>query len=392
MNFVNLFLLISSFQGVILGLLIFFSPFFKSSTNNYLGYSIGILSLLMFNIFLSNIRVFDTYPKLNILNEIEWVFLFPVFFFFYILRVLNHDLAKNKTLKWLYLPIVLSTIINVIVNLERDYSLYKIMFEGKESLYNLVIDIEEKYSYIFNVTLSVWSYRLIEKSLNNESLNIRWVKKLWLFVFFMIISWIILAFIEDIILKSYPQLDNYIIADLYILAIELSFFVYWVAYTGFYKLKIANERKEILDILNKKPVTTKGSQKGNFEKHKRSMPVSSSNFLENNSYFLKLEQLLLEQFIYRDPDLSREVVAEKLGISSGYLSQIVNTITQKNFTAYINSYRIEEAKRMILNEHFDKYSLLAIGLESGFKSKTTFYNSFKKETGCTPSEFKKKHK
>ncbi len=47
---------------------------------------------------------------------------------------------------------------------------------------------------------------------------------------------------------------------------------------------------------------------------------------------------------------------------------------------------------MILNEQFDKYSLLAIGFESGFKSKTTFYNSFKKETNCTPREFKNKYK
>jgi len=102
--------------------------------------------------------------------------------------------------------------------------------------------------------------------------------------------------------------------------------------------------------------------------------------------------LIHEEHIYRDPNLSQDAVAEKLGISAGYLSQIINTVAQKNFKAYINGFRVEETKRMMLDTEFDKYSLLSIGLESGFNSKTTFYNSFKKETGYTPSEFKKKHK
>lgn len=388
MNPINLFLLIAAFQGFVLSILILFSSFFKSKANNYLGYTIGILSLIMLNIFLSNIRVFDTHPKLRILDTIEWSFLFSTFFFFYILKVVNHDLIKNKTLTLLYLPIALSVIIHIIAHLEVDFSLYEIRFEGKVFLYDLVFGLEEIGSYIFNATLLVWSYRVIKKTSNNKSLTVRWVKKLWFFVFFITLTWIILFLIDLFLLESYPQLDHYIIYDLYILAIQLSLLVYWVAYTGLYKLKLANGRKEILDLLDKKATNSKESRENTI----KSMRVSSSNFSENNAYFVKLEQLLLEQFIYRDPDLSREVVAEKLGISTGYLSQIVNTITEKNFTAYINSFRIEEAKRMILDEQFDKYSLLSIGLESGFKSKSTFYNSFKKETGSTPSAFKNKHK
>ncbi len=208
----------------------------------------------MFNIFLSNVGVFDTFPKLRIINKVEWILLFPVFFFFYILKVINHDLANSKKLKWLYLPIVLSTIMHLIENLERDYSLYKITVKAKQFLYDLVFGIEELGCYTFNIILLAWSYIAIKKSLINKTSNVKWVKKLWFFIFFMTISWIILNFIEDIILKSYPQLDNY----LYILAIELSFFVYWVAYTGLYKLKLANERKEILEILNKNPENIKG--------------------------------------------------------------------------------------------------------------------------------------
>lgn len=346
----------------------------------------------MFNLFLDNIAIFDMYPKLIIINSIEWVFLFPVFFFFYILNVINHDLVKNKKLKWLYLPMLLSIIIHLIECLEMDYSLYRVVFNAKDFLYNLVFGIEEICTYIFNAILLIWSYKVIKKSLDNKNTNVKWVKRLWFFVFFIMLSWIILFLIDVILFESNPQLVDYILFDLYILAIELSLFVYWVAYTGLYKLKLANERKDILALLNKKSTPIEVIGEVTYENDTKRMLVSPKIFSENNSYFLKLEQLLQKQFIYRDPDLSREVVAEKLGISPGYLSQIVNTITHKNFTTYINSYRIEEAKGMILDEQFDKYSLQSIGLESGFKSKSTFYNSFKKETGSTPIEFKNNHK
>nr|WP_255596565.1 helix-turn-helix domain-containing protein [Flavobacterium potami] len=109
----------------------------------------------------------------------------------------------------------------------------------------------------------------------------------------------------------------------------------------------------------------------------------------DNLYFQKLESLCKNEHIYTDSTLSREKVAEKLGISAGYLSQIINTVTGDNFAHYINQYRVEAVKEMISNLEYDNYNLLAMGLESGFTSKTTFYKAFKKVTGQTPNEYKK---
>jgi YesN/AraC family two-component response regulator len=92
--------------------------------------------------------------------------------------------------------------------------------------------------------------------------------------------------------------------------------------------------------------------------------------------------------IYTDSTLNREKVAAKLGISAGYVSQIINTITEDNFANYINQYRVEAVKEMISNSDYENYNLLAMGLESGFTSKTTFYKAFKKHTGQTPNEYK----
>lgn len=59
------------------------------------------------------------------------------------------------------------------------------------------------------------------------------------------------------------------------------------------------------------------------------------------------------------------------------------------FLDYINQLRVEEAKQYLQNPEFENYTLVAIGLEASFNSKTTFNNCFKKFTGKTPSEYKK---
>nr|WP_246223704.1 AraC family transcriptional regulator [Fulvivirga kasyanovii] len=100
-------------------------------------------------------------------------------------------------------------------------------------------------------------------------------------------------------------------------------------------------------------------------------------------------RLFEEENIYRNPNLSRADIAERLGISVGYLSQIINEQSDKNIPDYLNYYRVEEVKKMLLDPDFDQYSLLAIGFEAGFNSKTAFYTAFKKETGTTPANFKK---
>ena len=68
---------------------------------------------------------------------------------------------------------------------------------------------------------------------------------------------------------------------------------------------------------------------------------------------------------------------------------LVNKFSGKNFSDYINSLRVEEAKRCLRNPGFEAYTMVAIGLECGFNSKSTFYTAFKKFTGQTPTSFRK---
>jgi AraC-like DNA-binding protein len=65
---------------------------------------------------------------------------------------------------------------------------------------------------------------------------------------------------------------------------------------------------------------------------------------------------------------------------------------KKNFYDLVNGYRVEEAKRLLLDPKSFNYTILSVGFEAGFNSKTTFNTVFKKFTGLSPTEFRDKKK
>lgn len=93
---------------------------------------------------------------------------------------------------------------------------------------------------------------------------------------------------------------------------------------------------------------------------------------------------------YLDPDISIHTLAQKIGISKNHLTQVLNERLKVNFYEYINGRRVDEAKKMICSPAYNHLTLTGIGLEAGFKSKTAFNQNFKKVTGCTPTEWKRK--
>ena len=82
-------------------------------------------------------------------------------------------------------------------------------------------------------------------------------------------------------------------------------------------------------------------------------------------------------------------LADSLTVPAYHLSQLINDEFLVNFYDFINKYRVEEAKKLLI-EDTHNYKILAIAYEVGFNSKATFNRVFKKFTDVTPSEFKEK--
>ena len=78
-------------------------------------------------------------------------------------------------------------------------------------------------------------------------------------------------------------------------------------------------------------------------------------------------------------------------MSVSSLSKTINDESGFSFSDYINSLRVEKAKQLLASEDFKEYTILSIGLECGFNSKSTFYLAFKKFTNTTPTDFRKQN-
>ena len=113
------------------------------------------------------------------------------------------------------------------------------------------------------------------------------------------------------------------------------------------------------------------------------LPDRAEHYLGQLQYVMGTEKPFL------DSRLTLQRLADRLSILNRHLSQIINEQLDQNFHDFVNGYRVEEAKKMLLDPNNRHWTIEAIAQEAGFSSRTAFYTAFKKHVGMTPSQFKK---
>ena len=108
-----------------------------------------------------------------------------------------------------------------------------------------------------------------------------------------------------------------------------------------------------------------------------------------SQYIRRLQFLMESERLFRDPDLSLSLLAQRLNLNTSYLSQVFNQHLEKKFLDFVNEFRLEEAKRLLSDPLRSQSSALEIGLEAGFNSKSNYYRLFKEATGLTPIEYRR---
>jgi AraC-like DNA-binding protein len=106
----------------------------------------------------------------------------------------------------------------------------------------------------------------------------------------------------------------------------------------------------------------------------------------------KLSKLMEEEKPYLDSNLTLTRLAESLNVSPHNLSEVINTQLQQTFFDFVNQYRVEQVKKDLADPRKQHLTFLALALDAGFSSKSSFNAIFKKHTGLTPSEYMKKIK
>lgn len=110
---------------------------------------------------------------------------------------------------------------------------------------------------------------------------------------------------------------------------------------------------------------------------------------EAEKYFNRVKSHMKARKAFLNPDLTVKDLADELAIPARYVSQIINQFARQNFYDFVNSYRIEEAKRLFTDTSRGRKTVLEILYQVGFNTKSAFNAAFKKHTGMTPTHYRK---
>jgi len=348
--------------GYFVSIALVVSPFYKSRANNYLALSLFLLSSLTF---LEWPRVSMDNMLFQFLSNIRLDFLFATTFVTYFLIQIKHKSINKNWYKRMYFPFIGSVIVEILISF-FDYvlSIYNSVFD---ILIYLTLDIA---STVLNAYLILWGRHLVKKSTTISEDKRRWLLRLNLFIICIIVVWILTKI--DFLTSNtlYPR---------YFLWLLLSLFSWWILYYGVFKLQVIAQKEEIHEYL--------------ISKKTPSTPIKKKiNSTTTSKIIAELYKVMEDEELYKNPLLSRFDLATRLETSEGYLSQIINQELHKSVIQFVNEYRIEAAKKLLQDPVFNKYSVEAIGMEAGFKSKSAFYNAFSLSLNMSPGAYKKLQK
>ncbi len=111
---------------------------------------------------------------------------------------------------------------------------------------------------------------------------------------------------------------------------------------------------------------------------------------KENDIIVRIDEVMKEQRLYKNPNLSLNDLAEAISESRNDISRSLNNGLNKTFYNYINELRIEESKRLLSDETLLHFTIEGIAAESGFKTMSVFYKFFKDIEKATPAVYRKR--
>ncbi|MEO1259560.1 MAG: helix-turn-helix domain-containing protein [Bacteroidota bacterium] len=370
LNIFSIIYLFGTLQGLILAGIFLFSQTFSKKSNGYMASMLIVfMALNLLGVF-EEARLFSKYPALEFL-PIVWYGIIPPATYFFVQYLTAPAYKFPRWGYYLFIPFIVQFIFQ-----SSEFILFllgKINLTEYLPVHYVIENTFETVSAFYALIVSVVILKTLfryEKSLYNDFAEIndkslRWLSHTLLGGLVLIFVWFIVAF-SDYFQNSYVQMMSRF------LMIGLSVLIYWIGYSMLMRRELFVRENIMDEIIPVSPTeeTTKLSDRA-------------------DDHYRKLIAVMEENHLYRNPDINMSILSEKIGLSKGYLSQIINNKEHKNFFDFINTYRVEEVKQKMANAEFAHFNILGLAMDAGFKSKSTFNAVFKKMTGQTPSQYRR---
>lgn len=260
-----------------------------------------------------------------------------------------------------------------------------------------------QFHYLFRILLQtlyfIYSVYLVKKSQPNFFTFKNWknhlhkdLKFVLVCLSFLVLFQFIYAFVEFQTILGLTNLsaENYLLRRLSLIGLlGLNVFAnYRLGFSS--ESDVSNELKkavkigEKIDLLQSSPSYL---DRNNTLQHDDILTLS-----QEESELIKSRIILKfnDEQLFTENGMKLNDFAQRINIPPRVISSVIKNEFDKNFNEFLNQHRIAFAVTKIEEGYLDDYTLEALGKMSGFNSRTTFFNAFKKELGCSPSEYWKK--
>ncbi|OJJ19363.1 hypothetical protein BKI52_21370 [marine bacterium AO1-C] len=197
-----------------------------------------------------------------------------------------------------------------------------------------------------------------QKYLVSSASRVKWLKKINYFMAVILVV-IIYAIIQSMITGYYSVKTNYVLCLVY------SVLVYTIS---FQSIKINQEINPDF---------------------KTKYQPAAKTLNQSKDIQAEITRYLTQEKPYKDPAFKQADLANALKLPPHQLTALLNQEMGSSYSQLINAYRIEEFIRLTQDTAYDHLSIFGKAQEVGFKSKSSFYEAFKKIKGCSPSEYLK---
>jgi AraC-like DNA-binding protein len=319
-------------------------------------------------------------------------YLFPVFLLFAI-----ETLQKKVRPVWLvlFLPAFMSTTcIGADLYLIHDYN-NQVLLNGVYNNPPLFYHLLYKGNQLFFMVVLVWLIKKLnayKKEIKNnfsftDPIDLHWLTNAsWIFLVLTLIS------VTTFLLSNFKVFPIDAQASFSIISGCMVLVIFYLSLHGIRQYSITEyygrqqyvDQVEEITSLKTEVVNSKDDSK---EKYK----TSSLTQGEQEVIYSMLLKLFENESIYRESKLQLQDVSDMLKVAPHNLSQTINSIAGKPFYDFVNDYRIKYLQKLLEDPGQKRFTILALGIESGFNSKASLNRVFKERTGLSPSAYQRRH-